>query len=44
MKKQELLRFFLFNLVALLFSVCLHAQPIEKLVKVAIAPDHADWV
>src|SRR5674476_1322432 len=44
MKKQELMRFFLFNLVVLLLSVSLKAQPIEKLVKIAIAPDHADWV
>ena len=44
MKKHELMRFSLFYLVIFLISVSLQAQPIEKLVKVAIAPDHADWV
>ena len=44
MKKHELMRFSLFYLVIFLISVSLQAQPIEKLVKVAIAPDHSDWV
>jgi len=44
MKKQVLTRFSLIYLVVFLMSVTLQAQPTEKLVKVAIAPDHADWV
>lgn len=44
MKTKELIRFTFYYLVVFLNSVSLQAQPIEKLVKVAIAPDHADWV
>ena len=44
MKKHESIRFSLFLFLVLVVSVTLQAQPIERLVKVAIAPDHADWV
>lgn len=44
MKNQERIRFSLSYLVVFLMSLSLQAQPTEKLVKVAIAPDHADWV
>lgn len=44
MKTKNLLRFALFYLSVLLISAKLQGQPTEKLVKVAIAPDHADWV
>ena len=43
MKKQESMRFSLFLFLVFILSVTLRAQPIERLVKVAIAPDHADW-
>jgi cephalosporin-C deacetylase-like acetyl esterase len=43
-KKQESKRFSLFLFLVFIISVTLRAQPIERLVKVAIAPDHADWV
>jgi len=36
--------FTLFSLFYFLFSWSLQAQPSEKLVKVAVAPDHTDWV
>lgn len=44
MKKQGFVRFSLFYLAVFLMSASLQAQPVEKLVKVAIAPDHADWM
>ncbi len=34
----------LFLLGALLCAFVLSAQPVEKLVKIAVAPDHANWV
>ena len=44
MRKQEVMRFSFFYLAVFLISVSLRAQPTERLVKVAVAPDHADWV
>ena len=41
---MELKHFVLFYLCIILFSFNLQGQPPGKLVKVAIAPDHADWV
>ena len=44
MKTKEFGRFALFFLIVFLIEVSLNAQPSEKLVKVAVAPDHADWI
>ncbi len=44
MKTNELIRFVLCYLIVFTLSARLQAQPVEKMVKVAIAPDHADWV
>jgi len=44
MKNQKLIRVALFYLTALMITVGLQAQPIQKLVNVAVAPDHADWM
>ena len=44
MKTNELIRFVLCYLIVFTLSARLQDQPVEKMVKVAIAPDHADWV
>ncbi len=44
MKTNELIRFVLCYLIVFALCARLQAQPVEKMVKVAIAPDHADWV
>ncbi|MCK9412492.1 MAG: acetylxylan esterase [Prolixibacteraceae bacterium] len=41
--KKNYLRIFL-SLTLTLTSLLLFAQPVEKLVKIIVAPDHADWV
>lgn len=41
---KKLSSFALFSLVCLLLSIHLQGQPVERMVKVAVAPDHADWV
>lgn len=44
MKRVEFVRVTFFCILAFLLAGNLNAQPIEKMVKVAIAPDHADWI
>jgi len=44
MKTKDLMRDALFFAAVLLISLNLKGQPVERLVKVVIAPDHADWV
>ena len=44
MKTNELIRFVLCCLIVFALCASLQALPVEKMVKVAIAPDHADWV
>ncbi len=39
-----MIRFAFISNLVFLISVGLYAQPIEKMVKVAVTPDHADWV
>ena len=39
-----MIRFTFLSLLLFLFSVGIHAQPIEKMVKVAVIPDHSDWI
>ncbi len=39
-----MIRFAFLSLLVFLFSVGIHAQPVEKMVKVAVIPDHSDWV
>ena len=44
MTTKDLKRFVLFYFAVSLISIHLQGQSPEKLVKVAVAPDHADWV
>jgi cephalosporin-C deacetylase-like acetyl esterase len=44
MKKQQMIHFASLSLLLFFISASLFAQPIEKMVKVAVIPDHADWV
>ncbi len=44
MKTNQSIRYIFYFLAVFLFSLNLLAQPAEKLVKIAIAPDHADWI
>jgi cephalosporin-C deacetylase len=44
MKRINSICFALFYSTIFLLSINLQGQPAEKLVKVSIAPDHADWV
>jgi len=44
MKTMELKHFVLFYISVFLFCLNLQGQPVEKLVKVLVAPDHTDWI
>ena len=44
MKTNQMIRFVLCSLFVLMISATVQLQPVEKMVKVSIAPDHADWV
>ena len=44
MKTKELISFVLCYLIVFVMSATLRAQPVEKMVKVSVAPDHTDWI
>jgi cephalosporin-C deacetylase-like acetyl esterase len=44
MKRLQMIRFTFVSLLLFSISVGLYGQPTEKMVKVAVIPDHTDWV
>jgi cephalosporin-C deacetylase len=44
MNKLLMIRCVFIPIVVIVFSGALFAQPSEKMVKIAVAPDHADWI